>query len=410
MNFETLRAGGFDTDALLSPEAALEKFFANVALPQPRVEQVELKDAVARVLACEVHADEDYPRANRSAMDGFAVRSSETPGVLRIEGNVRMGVAPREALADLGAMRIPTGGILPAGADAVVPIEDASVTGPTVRVPLVPPFDAVDQQGSDMRRGATVLTPGVRLGPAEISLLATVGIVVVPVFSRPRFGVLSSGDEIVAPDRAARPGEVRDSNRYAIGAALTQMGAECVHLPTASDDLASLERHMRDGLAHCDAIVLTGGSSVGERDFTPQAISRLGSPGVLVHGLRVKPGKPTVFGAAGGKPVVGLPGNPTSALAILQNVVAPIVRRMSGLAAAPGPFFATLTSTVRKRVGWTWFVPVKVERSLDGAVRATPLAMRSGHVALLATADGFAVLGESMVEVEAGSSVNIVLL
>lgn len=410
MNFETLRSRGFDPASLLSPDDALTVYFKRVGVPALRIESVDLAAALSRVLACEVEADSDYPRADRSAMDGFAVRSADTPGTLRLTGAVTMGFAPADELPDGAAMRIPTGGMLPSGADAVVPIESTQPDGDGIRVPRVSPRDAVDAQGSDMRCGATVLGRGTRVGPAEIGLLATVGVQRVAVFAKPRIGVLSSGDELVVPGGRVGRGQVRDSNRYAVAAALQHLGAEPVHLPTSPDDPAELAARLREGLAACDGVLLTGGSSVGERDFAPAVIAELGAPGVLVHGLRVKPGKPTVLGAVGSKPVIGLPGNPGSALAIFYNVAAPILARLTGLKRRTPRLPARLASAITKRPGWTWFVPVALETAPDGELLAEPLPMDSGHVGNLARATGFAVLGETVTIVEAGAPVSVVLL
>ncbi|HKU68285.1 MAG TPA: molybdopterin molybdotransferase MoeA [Candidatus Baltobacteraceae bacterium] len=398
---------GFRTDALLAPEQALTLYFAHAQLRSPQTEYVQLDHALRRVLAEPIVSDAAYPAAPRSAMDGFAVRSADTPGRLHVAGEIRMGHAWTGVLAEKSALRIPTGGVLPEGADAVVPIEDADCSGESVEVAAaVPAGDCVTPSGSDMRAGETLLEPGRRIGGAELGVLATLGIASVAVYRRPVIGVISSGDELVELTAQPTAAQVRDSNRWAVAGTLEALGAAVRHLPTAPDDPARLEALLREAVATCEGVVLTGGSSVGERDFTPRIIAQLGSPGVIVHGLRVKPGKPTVLACVDGKPVVGLPGNPASALMILEAVAAPIVSALAGRAALPVVQVARLGAAVRKRSGWTWFVPVKVDEA-EGARIAYPLELRSSSVSLLGRASGFLVLDETIETVPAGAPVDV---
>ena len=400
-----LLTGGFDEALLLAPAQAIALYVASVPAPELRVERVDLDAAFGRVLAEDVPADADYPRAARSSMDGFA-RAGGAAGRFRLSGEVRMGAAFAGAVGTGEAVRIPTGGVLPAGTDAVVPLEDATVEGDLVDLPAVPPGDCVTPQGSDLRAGAIALQAGRRIGAPELGVLATLGVVAVPVFARPRIAVLSSGDEIVAPDRTPAPEQIRDSNRYAIAASLRAMGAEPVHGPTVADEPGALEAALREALATCDGAMLSGGSSVGERDLTPGAIAALGPAGIVVHGLRIKPGKPTVLGASGSKPVIGLPGNPVSALIVLEAIVAPLVARLTGATAPAATVEATLSAPVRGRPGWTTYVPVAVED--EGAhVAAHPLALHSSLVSLPARASGYCEVGEDDAPLEAGTRVTV---
>jgi molybdenum cofactor synthesis domain-containing protein len=401
------RAIGFQSEKLLAPAEALERFFARVTLAPPPIERVALDDAAGRVLAIDLDADDDYPNAPRSAMDGFALASGGTPRTFTIDREVAMGTAWIRPLAAGSATAIPTGGVVPDGADAVVPIEDVRVDGLRLFVDAaIPPGENVIPRGSDMRRGERVLSAGTRLAGPQIGVLATIGVTEVPVFRRPLVGVLSSGDELVDPASRPRPGEIRDSNRYAIAASLRAMGARARHYPTVSDDEGALEAALAAAIKECDAIVLTGGSSVGERDRTPAAIASLGAPGVIVHGLRVRPGKPTVLAAAGGKPVIGLPGNPTSALMILEAVVAPILAALTGGAMRSGSLIARLESAVSGRPGWTWYLPMALRHD-GGTPVAHPLPLRSSSVSLPARAGGYVVIGENDGELAAGSLVTL---
>lgn len=398
---------GFQADALLAPEQALTLYFARAHLHAPQTEYVPLEHALRRILAEPIVSDGAYPAAARSAMDGFALRSGDTPGRLAVGGEIRMGRAWNGALPAKTALRIPTGGVVPDGADAVVPIEDVRPDGESVDIPAAVPLgDCVTLAGSDMRAGERLLESGRCIGGAELGVLATLGITSVAVYRRPVVGVISSGDELV--DISAQPStaQVRDSNRWAVAGTLEALGAAVRHLPTAPDDPARLEALLREAVATCDAVVLTGGSSVGERDFTPRIIARLAAPGVIVHGLRVKPGKPTVLASAGGKPVIGLPGNPASALMILEAVAAPVIASLTGRRVRAATESATLGAPIRKRPGWTWFVPVRLDEAA-GARVAYPLELRSSSVSLLARASGFLILDETVDSAAAGAPVAV---
>ena len=224
-------------------------------------------------------------------------------------------------------------------------------------------------------------------------MLATLGIVQPVVYRRPRVAVLSSGDELIEAEREPGPGEIRDSNRYAIAASLRAMGAEAMHFPTLRDEAAHFRSALAVAIAQCDAVVVTGGSSVGERDRLPKAVAAIGQPGVVVHGLRVKPGKPALFGAHGAKPILGLPGNPVSALFILEAVASPIVGALTGAMLQPAIVQARLACETRSRAGWTWYVPVRLQHEASVPV-AHPLGVRSFSVSLAARADGFIVMEE----------------
>ena len=382
-------------------------YFSRVRVAAPLVERVALDDASGRVLARELSADDDFPIAPRSAMDGFALLAAGTPGSLAIAGEVRMGEATRATLTRETALRIPTGGTLPEGADAVVPIEEARADATTVYVDRA--FDSganVIARGSDMRRGETLLASGTRIASPQCGLLAALGVARVDVYRRPIVAVFSSGDELVDVEETPGPGRIRDSNRYAIAASLRAMGAQARHYPRLPDDCESFVLALTAALHECDAIVMTGGSSVGERDVAPAAVAALGEPGVVVHGLRVKPGKPTLLGAAGGKPILGLPGNPVSALMMLEAVGAPIVSALCGARPPAHSIAARLAEPLHGRADWTWYVPVSL-RHEAGALLAHPLPLRSFSVSLAARAGGYVVMDERDEDWPAGTPVAV---
>lgn len=382
-------------------------FFARVELAVPQTERTPLAHALGRILAQEVCADEDHPRAPRSVMDGFAVAAADVPGELPVMGDVRMGEGTGSVLPRGSAMRIPTGGMLPPGADAVVPIEDVRLDGEEIIVEApVTVGDNVIETGADMRRGETVLSPGRRLYAPEIGVLATLGVTSVPVYRRPVVAVLSSGDELIAPHRRPIGGQIRDSNRYAVAASLELMGAQPRHYPTLRDEADEFEAALDRAIDECDAVVVTGGSSVGERDRLPHAVEAIARPGVVVHGLRLKPGKPTLLGAHGAKPIVGLPGNPTSALMVLEAVAAPVIAALTGAPIRPATVNAHLAEPAHSRIGWTWYIPVAVHED-GGRLLAQPLAVRSFSVSLTARANGYVVMGEAEEEWPAATLVTV---
>jgi len=398
----------FEPSALLAPAQAILAYHARVALAPLGAERVPLDAAFDRILAQDAAADGRYPSHPRSTMDGFAVRSQDGLVERRIVGEIRMGHAPPGPLGAGEAMRIPTGGAVPDGADAVVPIEDTDDRGDSM-VPREPPTpgDAITPAGEDMEPGDLVLPAGRRIDGAAMGVLATLGFSEVPVFRRPRFAIISTGDELIDPAKKPSLGQVRDSNRYALAGALRALGAEPIHIPRAADEPEAHESAMREGLDVADGVLLTGGSSVGVRDLVPRIIDRLGSPGVVVHGLRVRPGKPTVLAAIGDKPIIGLPGNPTSAMMIFRNIAAPILRRMTGEVLRPSAnAFARAGTDFKGRPGWTWFVPVVV--TAEGPDRiATSLGIHSSHTSLLARANGFVVLSEDRPSIAKGEQIEV---
>jgi molybdenum cofactor synthesis domain-containing protein len=400
------RSGGFDEDRLLAPAQAVIAYFARAAIGPVGTERVALASACDRILASDAVAREDHPSHRRSTMDGFAVASADGAAPRRLAGEVLMGAPPPRAIGPGETLRVPTGGAIPDGADAVVPQEDTTAQGELITPEgLVRPGDFITQRAEDIAAGETVLRAGRRIGGPELGVLATLGFAEVEVYRRPVVGIISTGDELVDPASVPALGQIRDSNRYAIAGALAAFGAQPVQLPRAADTPEALRAVLAAGLAACDAVVTTGGSSVGARDLVPQIVGEFGAPGAIVHGVRVKPGKPTLLAAVGPKPVIGLPGNPTSSLMILEAIVRPIIAALVGeCGAAPTVLEAIAGAEFRGRPGWTWFVPARLV-ARGATLYAEPFTIRSAQTSLLARASGYVAVGESAVDGEtAGDS------
>lgn len=375
----------------------MQRYAAALATPALQRERVGLDLACGRVVAEPVVVRHDYPDLPRSSMDGFALRSSSTPGTLRISGEVHIG-APQRDLATDAAMRISTGGVLPCGADAVLPVEAARVDGAMLHIgDAVSPGEFVVAAGSDMRVGETLLDAGRRIGAPELAVLAALGVVDVEVYRQPVVGVISCGDELLECSEVMSPGKVRDSNRYAIAGTLAALGVRARYYPIVRDVERSLASTLEHAIAECDGVVTSGGTSVGEQDFMRRAVDAVANPGTIVHGLRIRPGRPTLLASAGGKPVVGLPGNAASALFVLEAVAAPALATLTGAPARTCDKGVRMAAAVRGREGWTWFVPV---RERDGV--AHPLPIHSFAASLAARSSGYVEVGGDRHDIAAG--------
>ncbi|MCX2726845.1 molybdopterin molybdotransferase MoeA [Thermomicrobium sp. 4228-Ro] len=316
------------TKRMLTPREALDIILGQVQrLP---TERVGLLEAAGRVLAEPVVAPEDHPPFPAATMDGFAVVHDDTSPWREIIGEQFAGHVIDVTVTPGTAVRITTGAPLPPGADAVVPVEDVELVDDhvVIRREDVRPGENVRPVGVDIRRGELVIPAGTLLGPAEIGLLASLGIASVPVARRPRVSVLSTGDELVEPDAPLGPGQIRDSNRFMLVAAARQAGAEVVWSGRGPDDVEQLTALLRERIAESDVVVSSGGVSVGERDLISAALRRLGT--VHIERLFMKPGKPFHFVTAGSTLLFGLPGNPVSALVGFELFVATALRAMTG--------------------------------------------------------------------------------
>lgn len=383
-------------------------------------ERVAREAALGRITAAPVLAPEDLPPFPRSSVDGYAVCSADTfgaseglPAYLTVTAEIPMGQAPAVPLSPGEAQKIATGGALPEGADAVVMVEHTEQSAPDEIAVLRPvsPGENVMQRGEDCRAGEPLLPAGRLIRAQELALLAHAGVGELEVVRRPRVAIISTGDELVPPEATPAPGQIRESNGQALQVLVRRDGGEPTYLGIARDDEQQILALLRQGMSY-DLILISGGSSVGARDLTAALIGRLGSPGVLVHGVQLKPGKPTILAVAEGVPVVGLPGHPVSSQVVYGLFVAPLLRQMQGL--PPEPRFrptvrARLTKNVASTAGRTDVVRVRLFRQ-DGEVWAEPVHGKSGLISTLVRADGLLVIPSAREGLLAGDLVEVEVL
>ncbi|MCC7487296.1 MAG: molybdopterin biosynthesis protein [Burkholderiales bacterium] len=407
---------------VITRDEAMARFLAHLDLRPVGRETVPLARALNRVLAEDIVAAVDVPCFDRSNVDGFAVLAADTFGAMdeaprrvRLNGEVLSpGIVPGQSVMPGVATIIATGGMLPRGADAVVMVEHTDLDGEGAERRLsitraVAPGENVSYAGTDIARGETVLRNGQLLTSREIGVLAAIGVAGVTVLRRPRVAILSTGNEIVAPGTSMRAGAVYDSNAAIIGAAVEELGGEPIHLGVVADDDAALAQALEAGLRH-DIVLLSGGTSKGAGDLSYRVASRLENPGILAHGVALKPGKPICLAVTEGKPVVILPGFPTSAIFTFHEFVAPVIRARAGLSEERRPTVtATLPMRVNSERGRTEYLLVGLVRGQDG-LAAYPMGRGSGSVTTFSCADGFVTIDQHQEIVDAGSRVEVQLL
>lgn len=401
-------------EGLLSVEEARDKVLSKIQPLQPL--ELPLTESYGCVLARDVTADRDLPEFASSAMDGFAVRSTDVAGAstvspveLRVAGRALIGRRPEGTVGGGEAMRIATGAPVPAGADAIAPIEDCELAGDTVRVlASVPEGKHVRPTGEDVRAGETLVPAGRRLQAPELGLLATAGVSHPLVRPRPRVVVLSTGDELIPPSQAPEFGQIRDSNAYTLFGALREAGATPVLAGIVHDDVDALRDAVLSHLVQADAFVSSGGVSVGERDVVKAAFFRRGE--FEFFKVAMQPGMPQGFGDIEGKPYFGLPGNPVSVFVSFEVFIRPALMKMMGRRNLYRPEIpARLEQDVSGPRGKTQFARVRVRRTEDGWVAAPTGGRGSNLISTVARANGLAVIPPGIETAEAGSEVRVML-
>ena len=367
-----------------------------------RGEIVPTARALGRVTAEDVFSPEDLPPYPRSTMDGYSVRARDTfgaseslPAFCDVVGEVAMGSQPQVSLSTGQAAVAYTGGMLAEGADAVVMVENTQRAGDGSIEILRPvaPGENVIQVGEDAKVGETVIPKGQLIRAQDVGVLYGLGITEVAVAERPKVAIVSTGDELVPPDHTPGSGQVRDINSYSVAALVQDAGGVPIHIGLVSDDYAFQRQAAVDGLERGDVLIFSAGSSVSNRDMTVRVLDELGKPGVLVHGIAHKPGKPTIVALVDGKPAFGLPGNPVSAMVVFGILVRPVIQALMGRREAPVTrgVHARLTKDIRSATGREDHVQVKLVESEDGLV-ADPVFGKSNLISTLVEADGVVVV------------------
>ena len=385
-------------------------------------ETVQLRDGAGRVLAEDVTARDQLPPFSRSTMDGFAVRARDTfgcsesePALLTIVGEIAMGASGRDiALRPGQTSRIWTGGELAEKSDAVVMIEYSHLMDEeTVEIfRPVAPGENVIRAGEDTKQGQVVLARGRKLRPQDLGVLAGLGITSVTVHRKPVVAILSTGDELVPPDQQPGPGQIRDINSTTLAALVEESGGIANQVGIINDDFDNMFTACRDALADADMVLLSGGSSVGQRDFTLQVLERLEDSELLAHGVAIRPGKPTILARTGNKALFGLPGHVASAMVVYYLFVRPLLRRFAGMTTDLGllPIQAITGEQIPSAIGREEYVRVQLVRQPDGSPPvALPIYGKSGLLTPLVKADGLLVINRDSEGLDKGSAAQVLL-
>lgn len=407
---------------LVHLDSAIKALLENLPAAIPGTVKIDIEESSGRVAAEDVVAGEDLPGFARSSMDGYAVRAGDTfgategqPAYLTLAGEAPMGGISDIRVEPGFAVRISTGAAMPEGADSVVMVENTELSGEVLQIVSgIAPGENVIRKDDDISRGAVVVSKGQPIAPPQVGALAALGIERLNVYEKPLVGVISTGNELVPYRSRPGPGQVRDINSPTLRVSIEGEGCVARSYGIVRDEFEELLQASRKALEECDAVVISGGSSMGIRDMTAEVLRELGRPGLLAHGIYLKPGKPTLIAVCDGKPVLGLPGNPASALAVFRELLAPV---LSGLKGIPpdkqyrgvSALEAELDRSVASATGRMELVPVSLRRE-DGVLYATPIPVKSNLIGSLAEADGNVRIPEGSEGLQKGQRVTVELL
>jgi molybdopterin molybdotransferase len=409
---------------LLPPSEAMNIWMSNIQVMTVS-EEIDTVSSLGRITSSSILAPYPLPPFSRSSVDGFALIAADTFGVsdslpayLKITGEVTMGSEPRIVLQTGQAVVIHTGGMLPAGANAVVMVEHTQMISPEELEVLRPVShgENILRTGEDVRQGEEIIPAGVVLRPQEIGGLMALGLTRVQVVRKPRIGIISTGDEVIPPEASLLPGQVRDINSYSLSAQVEEAGGRAHRYGIVPDEESALRKIVELALKENEIIVITAGSSASVRDLTSQVINNIGKPGVLVHGVNVRPGKPTILAAcydtlAGiNKAIIGLPGNPVSALVIARLFLVPLIHRWLQLNRSTfhNQMKAQLTINLASQAGREDWVPVRINFK-DGSPEVEPIFGKSNLIFGLVRADGLLRIPPDATGLSAGEVVDVIV-
>jgi molybdopterin molybdotransferase len=418
---------------LLSPDEGRALLLSHLKGPTQKSEFINVTSSLNRICAEDIRAPYSLPDFPRSTVDGYAVRARDSygatdsmPSYLELVGEIPMGKAPTLVLSIGQCALIHTGGMLPKGADAVIMLEytQATLKGEIEISRAVASGENVISIGEDVLQGQLILPRGSRMRPAEIGGLMAMGIIRMRVINKIRVGLISTGDEVIDPNQSPEPGQVRDINSYTLAALIERTGGQAILYGIVADKLKTLKDVASKALTECEMVIITAGSSASTRDRTAEVIGSLGKPGVLVHGINTRPGKPTILGVCGEKPVIGLPGNPVSALVNGYLFAVPVIESLLGALSRPkATVTARLTVNLPSQAGredW-WpvkLVPVQESRSkkIEGKGmgssewNAEPIFGKSNLIFTLAAADGLLCIPPNSTGMSAGELADVLLI
>jgi molybdopterin molybdotransferase len=409
-------------EEVLSVNKARETLLREMSKHIPEEIETDIESTVRRITSRDVPSPEDMPGFTRSTMDGFAVHSSDTfgaregmPAYLNLKGEVFMGEEPDFSISKGEVSRIATGGMLPAGSDSVVMFEHASeVNKNTIEVfRSVAPGENTIQAGEDCRKSEIILRKGQKIKPQDIGALAGVGITRIWVYERPVVAVIATGDEVVPASSKVMPGQVRDINSYTLSGLVKTHGGKAIKKGICQDTYDELKNTVEEALRKSSIVAITGGSSVGTRDLTAKVINSLGKPGVLFHGVSVKPGKPTIGAIIEGKPIFGLPGHPAAVVVSFELFIRPVLRLLTGEADTlqsrlKRTVMARLSRNISSSAGREDHVRVQLEEK-NNELWAVPILGKSGLITTLVKADGTIVIPLNKLGLEEGTEVEVEL-
>ncbi|CCQ96202.1 MoeA protein [[Clostridium] ultunense Esp] len=385
---------------VVSTQEARNRIMRNFKEYEFKIEEISILEATDRILAESIYSNINVPEFNRSTVDGYAIKfkdsqgaSESVPSLFNILGEVKMGETPKSSIKSGETMYVPTGGMIPEGADGMVMIEYTEKLDEENLMVYKPISfnENIVLKGDDIKKGEMVLKKGRRINPEVVGVLAALGIPKVKVYKRPKFYIISTGDEIIDIDEELELGKIRDINSYTLYSTIVKLGGEITGKTIVKDDYELLRKEVDKAIAISDIVLISGGSSVGTRDYTGKVIDSFNGKGVFVHGISIKPGKPTILGEGKGKLIVGLPGHPVSSIIVFKTIVEEYIYKKMGVIDYKLKTKVIMDFNFPSSPGQETYQMVKLENR-DGKIYATPSFGKSGMITLLSNSDGYIII------------------